>query len=147
VERYEELDLPAGLYEGLEIFKPEQGRYDVRAGRNGDLIVKIKLLKHPLLSTNGKDITCAVPVTIYEALLGAEIEAPCATGKVKMKIQPLTQPGRVYRLKGLGLGGDQLVTIEVMLPARLSADEVTAYKRLRDNYHEPNPREKYFQQQ
>lgn len=146
VERHEELELPAGLYEGLEIFKPEQGRYDVRAGRNGDLIVKIKLAKHPLLSTNGKDITCAVPVTLYEAVLGAEIEAPCATGKVTMKIQPLTQPGRVYRLKGLGLGGDQLVTIEVMLPSRLSADEVSAYKRLRDTYHEPNPREKYFQQ-
>jgi len=47
----------------------------------------------------------------------SEIEVPCATGKVVMKIQPLTQSGRVYRLKGLGLAGaDQLVTIDVQIP-------------------------------
>ena len=147
IDRKEELELPAGMYEGMEISKPGQGRYNVRAGHNGDLIVKVKLSEHPLLDTHGKDITCTIPVTIYEAMLGAEIEAPCATGKVTMKIQPLTQPGRVYRLKGLGLGGaDQLVTIEVILPARLSAEEVSIYKKLRDMFHEPNPREKYFQQ-
>ena len=53
----------------------------------------------------GRDITCTIPVSIYEAILGAEIEAPTATGKVVLKIQPLTQPGRVYRLKGMGLAG------------------------------------------
>ena len=97
IERNEEIDLPAGLYDNLEIRKPEQGRYDLRAARNGDLILKIKLKPHPVLHVLGRDVTLTVPVTIYEALLGAEIEVPCATGKVVMKIQPLTQSGRVYR--------------------------------------------------
>lgn len=147
VDRKEEIVLPAGMYDGMEISRPGQGRYDMRAGRNGDVIVKIKLARHALLGVNGRDVTCTVPVTIYEAMLGAEIQAPCATGKVTMKIQPLTQPGRVYRLKGMGLSGaDQLVTIEVVLPSRLSGDEVAIYKKLRDSYQEPNPRDKFFQQ-
>ena len=147
VDRREEIVLPAGMYEGMEISKPEQGRFDVRAGRKGDLIVKIRLARHTLLGVNGRDVTCTVPVTIYEAMLGGEIQAPCATGKVTLKIQPLTQPGRVYRLKGMGLGGaDQLVTIEVVLPSRLSGDDVAVYKKLRDAFKEPNPRDKFFEQ-
>lgn len=147
VDRKEEIVLPAGMYDGMEISKPGQGRYDMRVGRNGDLIVKIKLARHALLGVSGRDVTCTIPVTIYEAMLGAEIQAPCATGKVTLKIQPLTQPGRVYRLKGMGLcGADQLVTIEVVLPSRLSGDEVAMYKKLRDSFQEPNPRDKFFQQ-
>jgi molecular chaperone DnaJ len=147
VDRKEQIVLPAGLYDGLEIVKPGQGRYDMRAGHNGDVIVKIRVAKHALLGLNGRDVTCTVPVTIYEAMLGAEIQAPCATGKVTLKIQPLTQPGRVYRLKGMGLAGaDQLVTIEVVLPSRLSGDEVATYKKLRDSFQEPNPRDKFFSQ-
>jgi DnaJ-class molecular chaperone len=147
VDRKEEIVLPAGMYDGMEISKPGQGRYDMRLGRNGDLIMKIKLARHALLGVSGRDVTCTVPVTIYEAMLGAEIQAPCATGKVTLKIQPLTQPGRVYRLKGMGLcGADQLVTIEVVLPSRLSGDEVAMYKKLRDSFQEPNPRDKFFQQ-
>jgi molecular chaperone DnaJ len=147
VDRKEVIVLPAGMYDGMEIVKPGQGRYDMRAGHNGDVIAKIKVAKHALLGLNGRDVTCTIPVTIYEAMLGAEIQAPCATGKVTLKIQPLTQPGRVYRLKGMGLAGaDQLVTIEVVLPSRLSGEDVATYKKLRDAFQEPNPRDKFFQQ-
>lgn len=145
VERTEEIELPAGLYDGMEIRKGDQGRFDLRAGHNGDLILKIRLLPHPFLSILGRDLTCTVPVTIYEAILGSEIQVPCATGKVVMKVQPLTQPGRVYRLKGIGLAGaDQLVTIDVVIPQQLSADEVTLYRRLKEMSREPNPRDTIF---
>ncbi len=145
VERLEHVELPAGLYDEMEIRKPNQGRYDMRASRNGDLIVKIKLIPHPVLHVLGRDLICTVPVTIYEALLGAEIEVPCAAGKAVMKIQPLTQSGRVYRLKGLGLAGaDQLITIDVVLPQHLSAEEVNMYRHLKDLSKEPNPRENLF---
>ena len=145
VDREEEIDLPANLHDGQEIRKNELGRYDLRAQRNGDLIIKIKVKQHPHLTVIGNDLQAEVPVSIYEAMLGAEIEVPTATGKVVMKIQPLSQPGRIYRLKGLGLaGGDQLVKIEVVLPQKLSGEEVGLYKKLRDLYKEPSPRKDLF---
>jgi DnaJ-class molecular chaperone len=62
-----------------------------------------------------------------------------------MKIQPLTQPGRVYRLKGLGLAGaDQLVTVDVIIPQQISADEIKLFQKLRELSKEPNPREHLF---
>jgi DnaJ-class molecular chaperone len=147
IDRKELVQLPAGLYHDMEIRLAEQGRYDLRAQRNGDLIVKVKLMPHYCLSVLGRDITCTVPVTIYEAVLGAEVEAPCATGRVVLKIQPLTQPGRTYRLKGLGLAGaDQLVTIDVVIPSVLSGEEVTLFRKLREISREPNPREALFRQ-
>jgi len=145
VERNEEIELPAGLYDSMEIKKPEQGRFDLRAGRHGDLIIKIKLKPHPVLNVLGRDVTLTVPVTIYEALLGAEIEVPCATGKVVMRIVALTQSGRVYRLKGLGLAGaDQLVTIEVVIPQHLTVEEVNSFRKLKELSKEPNPRANLF---
>jgi DnaJ-class molecular chaperone len=144
-ERTEEIDLPAGLYDNMDVRIAERGRFDLRAGRNGDLIVKIRLKQHPFLSVLGRDVTCTVPVTIYEAMLGSEIDVPSATGRVVMKIQPLTQSGRVYRLKGLGLAGaDQLVTTEVVIPQQLSGEEVALYRRLKELSKEPNPRDAIF---
>ncbi|HEY9783907.1 MAG TPA: DnaJ C-terminal domain-containing protein [Candidatus Obscuribacterales bacterium] len=145
VERVDDVELPPGMYDGLEIRRPGSGRYDMRAARHGDLIIKIKLLPHPFLGILGRDITCTVPVTIYEAVLGAEIDIPTATGKAVMKIQPLTQPGRVYRLKGLGLAGaDQLVTVDVVFPQKLSPEEVSLFRRLKEASQDPNPRDALF---
>ncbi len=144
-ERIEEVELPAGLYEKAEVRKPALGKYDLQANARGDLILRVKLRPHQFLGVLGRDITLTVPVTVYEAVLGAEIEVPTATGKVIMKIQPLTQPGRVYRLKGLGLGGaDQLVTVEVVLPQRLSDEEKRLFMRLQELSGNANPREAMF---
>ncbi len=146
VERTLDIELPRGLYDELEIRKTGQGKWDMRATTYGDLILKIKLAKHPVLSVLGRDIAVNVPITLYEAMLGAEIEIPTATGRVVMKIQPLTQPGRVYRLKGLGLAGaDQLVTIDVLIPQQLTSEEVVLFRKLKDLAKENhNPRESLF---
>lgn len=145
VDRKVEIDLPRGLFDGMEIRRSNQGKWDMRAGTYGDLILKIKLRPHPVLGVIDKDITINVPVTLYEAMLGAEIEIPTATGKVVMKIQPLTQPGRVYRLKGLGLAGaDQLVTVDVLIPSQLNGEEVKLYQKLKELSKEKNPREALF---
>jgi curved DNA-binding protein len=146
VERTLDIELPRGLYDELEIRKSGQGKWDMRASAHGDLILKIKLAKHPVLNVLGRDIAVNVPVTLYEAMLGAEIEIPTATGRVVMKIQPLTQPGRVYRLKGLGLAGaDQLVTIDVLIPQQLTAEEVVLFRKLKELSRDGgNPRESLF---
>jgi DnaJ-class molecular chaperone len=148
-ERFEEVDIAPGVFENHEIRVRGRGRYDSRCRRNGDLIVVLKLASHPFFSVSGKDVACNVPVTIYEAILGGEIEVPTATGRVAMKIQPLTQPKRVYRLKGLGLGlgidrGDLLVSIELSFPNQLHADEVELFRRLAIVSSQPNPRVEVF---
>jgi DnaJ-class molecular chaperone len=146
VDRTAEFDFPPGICNNMEIRKPGQGRWDLRAGKYGDLIFKMRLREHPVLKVLGKEIKCIVPVTIYEAMLGADIQVPTATGKVSMKIQPLTQQGRLYRLKGLGLAGaDMLVVIDVVIPKKLSGEEVKLYRRLQELSQEPNPRNAMYE--
>ncbi len=144
-ERVQDLDLPSGMFDKMVIRQPELGKFDLAAGSRGDLVIRIKLRQHPLFNVLGRDITCTVPVTIYEAVLGAEVEVPTATGKVIMRVQPKTQTGQVYRLKGLGLAGaDQLVTVEIVTPQQLSDDELAMYRRLKELSRDPNPRESLY---
>lgn len=140
--RFEEIAMEPGLYDRMQVRRERLGKFDPRAGRNGDLIVVVKLRQHQYFSVMGRDITCTVPVTILEAILGSEIEVPTPTGKVIMKIQPLTQTGRVYRLKGMGLAGaDLLATIEVVVPKEISVDEVELFRKLKAVSTHRNPRE------
>jgi len=140
--RVEEVDLPVGLYDRMEVVKAGLGKFDLQAGRNGDMVILIRLAPHPMLGVLGRDLTCTIPITIYEAVLGGEVEVPTATGKVIMRVQPRTQSGRVYRLKGLGLAGaDQLVTVEVSTPQNLSDEEVELYRKLKELSRDPNPRQ------
>lgn len=143
--REEDIDIPPGAYENMELRKPARGKYDARTQRNGDLISEIKVKAHSFFNLLGRDIACTVPITIYEAVLGGEIEIPTATGRVIMRIQPLTQSGRVYRLKGLGLGGaDLLATMEVTVPLQISADEVILFRKLKEVSTVTNPRDALF---
>ena len=146
-DRVEEINIPAGVADKQELRFPAKGKVDQRSKRHGDLIVEIQIEPHPYFSILGNDVCCTVPVTLYEAILGGEIEAPTATGKVVMKIQPLTQKGRVYRLKGLGIGGqgDLLVSIDIVIPNQLHADEVVLFRKLATVSSQPNPRIEMFQ--
>ncbi len=114
IYRQVEVELPPQVYVGQEIRYPGLGRYNLCAAKNSDLIVKIKICQHPYLELAGKNITCTLVVSFFEALLGKKLTVPTASGKTNIKLSPLTRSGKVYRLKGLGLGGgDQLITIEV----------------------------------
>lgn len=142
VERQEVVSIPAGVVPGQEFRFPGKGKADPKTGRSqGELIVEIAYKEHPYIRAEENDLHITVPVTVYEAVLGGEIEVPTATGKVAMKIQPLSQQGRVYRLKGLGLaGGDFLVTLEVIVPKTLSSEEVILFRKLAENSSQENPR-------
>lgn len=140
--RQEEIPILPGAYPGMEIRVPNLGKFDQRVQKHGDLVVKLKLRQHQYFNVMGHDITCTVPVTFLEAILGGEIEVPTATGKVVMKIMPLTQSGKVYRLKGMGIAGaDLLATIEVVVPKQISADEVELFRKLKAISTIKNPRE------
>ncbi len=140
-DRKEEIDLPPGMYHGVEVRIPESGTLDTQSGKHGDLVIKIELIPHPQFKIVDNNLTCTIPVTLFEAMLGADIEVPTGTGKVVMKIQPLSQNGRVYRLRGLGLAGaDQLVTIEIRIPEKLTAEEKSLVQRLANSSKMANPR-------
>lgn len=132
VDRKVEITLPPGLLPGQELRFPGLGRYNLASGNNSDLVVKINITDDPLLKIEGKNITCIVVVSLFEAVLGTEIEVPTATGKVLMKLHPLTPPGKIYRLRGLGLaGGDQLVTIEINMPQKLTKEQADLFRRIK----------------
>jgi molecular chaperone DnaJ len=94
----------------------------------GDLHVHVKVLPHPLFKRDGADILCDIPVSFPQAALGATLDVPTLEGKVKMRLPAGAQSGRVFRLRGKGLPvfggygkGDQLVTVVVEVPEKLTA--------------------------
>lgn len=144
--RFEDLGLAPGLYDKQQLRFKAAGRFDQRTEKRTDLVLNIKVRPHQFFSVMGRDLTCTVPITIIEAILGGEIEIPTATGKVFMKIQPLTQTGKVYRLKGMGLAGaDLLATMEVVVPAQINVDELELYRKLKTVSTTRNPREEILQ--
>lgn len=132
--------IPPGLDDGSKLRIP-----GVAGGR--DLYLRVKIRPHPVFRKEDSNLILDLPVTLYEALLGAEVEIPILDGKkVKLKIPPETQNGALLRLKGLGFvdpktkeRGDLLVRVQVVLPRQLSAREKELFKELASLRHE-NPR-------
>jgi DnaJ-class molecular chaperone len=116
-----ELKLPAGLESGRQMRMAGQG--DAGPGGNGDALVTLEIGRHRVLRQDGFDIRLDLPVTLGEAVLGAKIRMPTVEGTVSLTIPPGTTSGKVFRLKGRGFTradgsrGDQLVTVQVDLPA------------------------------
>lgn len=117
-----ELAIPAGTSDGQTLRLKGRGNPG-HGGASGDVLVEIKVKDHPFFSRNGNNIQLELPVTLQEALLGAEIEVPTITGKVSMKIPAGSNSGTTLRLKGKGIrkskaaeAGDQYVKLKVVLP-------------------------------
>jgi molecular chaperone DnaJ len=84
--------------------------------------VIVKVVPHPLLERDGKNLLCTVPLTLTQAALGSEIEVPTATGIERLTVPPGTQPGQRFKLAGRGVAdgsgtpGDQVITVEIEVP-------------------------------
>ncbi len=92
-------------------------------GEPGDALVEIAIRPHPFFTREGDDIHLDLPVTIAEAVLGAEVKAPTPSGKVLLKIPKGSNTGTVLRLKGKGVArkdrrGDAFVRLKIMAPAQ-----------------------------
>ena len=115
--------IPAGVKTGSRIRVPGKGDAAVFGGSPGDLFLLVHVQPHPFFSRQGNDVLCSVPVTVEEAVLGAQIEVPTVEGKARLKIPAGTQSGQKLRLRGRGAPspkggnrGDQLVEVQVVLP-------------------------------
>ena len=118
-----DVTVPAGIEEGKSIRLRGQGRPGQRNAAAGDVIVTIRYAPHPLFKVEGRDLRFDLPITLYEAVLGAKVRAPTLSGEVEMSITPGMSGGRVLRLRGKGLpavgdlaAGDLLATIRIVLP-------------------------------
>jgi molecular chaperone DnaJ len=119
-----EFRIKPGTRDGQRIRLQGKGNAGVNGGAPGDLYVIVRTGTHPVFTRVGDDIQVTVPVTIAEASLGAKIEVPTIDGRAQLKIPPGTQNGQKLRLRERGVEsashpgqrGDQIVTVEVVVP-------------------------------
>jgi molecular chaperone DnaJ len=122
--------IPPGVDTGTRVRLPGEGEPGDSGGPAGDLYVVVQVKDHPIFVREEYEVLCEVPVSFTQAALGAQIEVPTLDGKVKMKIPPGTQSGKVFRLKHKGIPhlhgsgrGDQHVRVLVETPTELNAKQ------------------------
>jgi curved DNA-binding protein len=127
--------IPAGAAQGQQLRLAKQGGPGMNGGEAGDLYLKINIQPHPMFSLQGKDIYLTLPVTPWEAALGAEIHIPTLGGRVGLKVAPNSQTGQKLRLKGRGMpgkpeSGDQYAVLQIDTPPAQSDEQKQVYEKM-----------------
>jgi len=124
------LNIPAGVEDGMQLSVSGKGNAARRGGVNGDMIVLIEEIEHPELVRDENDLLYNVFIGFPAAVLGDSVEIPTLEGRVRVKIDAGTQPGKILRLKGKGIPdingygkGDLLVKVNVWIPKNLSKED------------------------
>jgi molecular chaperone DnaJ len=132
--------IPAGVGEGMQLSMSGKGNVPQRGGMPGDLLIVIEEEPDEILKRDGNNVVYDLHINFADAALGTNVEVPTIEGKVKIKIDPGTQSGKILRLKGKGIKdingynrGDQLVHINIWTPKNLTREETTLLERLRDS--------------
>ena len=127
-ERTLTVRVPSGVKDGQRIRLAGRGSPGERGGPAGDLLVLAHVAPHKVFGRKDEHLTLTLPITYPEAALGADVSVPTLDGPVTLRIPPGTANGRTFRVKGRGVprktggGGDLLVTVEVAVPQKLSAE-------------------------
>jgi DnaJ-class molecular chaperone len=132
-----EVDVPPGVRDGSAIRLTGLGEAGSNGAPPGDLYLRVALAPHRLFSIAGNDdVQIQLPVTPWEAALGAKVEAPTLDGPIKITIPEGSQGGRRLRLRGQGLRrrhggrGDQYLQLKIVIPPKLSAGEKEMFGKL-----------------
>jgi molecular chaperone DnaJ len=146
--------IPAGVAEGMQLSMSGKGNAGKRNGIPGDLLILVEEEQHPELIRDENDLVYNLLLSFPTAALGGAVEIPTIDGRVKVKIDSGTQPGKVLRLRGKGLPnvngygtGDLLVNVSVYIPETLNKDEKSTIEKLAtsDNFKPSNSvKEKIF---
>ena len=139
-EEIVEVNIPAGVYEGMQLSMRGKGNAGKYNGIPGDLLILVEEEKHPTLVRDENDLIYSLLLDIPTAALGGFAEIPTIDGKAKVTIDPGTQPGKVLRLRGKGLPslngygkGDIVVNISVYIPETLSKEEKKIIEEFRNS--------------
>lgn len=144
------LDIPAGVQDGMQLSMNGAGNAGERGGPPGDLLILIEEEKHPHLRRMELDVVYQLHLSFSDVVLGTQVEVPTIDGKAKIKIPAGTQSGKIFRLKGKGFPafqsyekGDQLVEVNVWSPQQLSNEEKAMLEKLKDSPNfKPGPEAK-----
>jgi DnaJ-class molecular chaperone len=133
-----DVKIPAGLADGQQIRLKGQGLPGPEAV--GDALITVTIAPHPLFTREGNNLRLELPVTLYEAVLGAKVRVPTLDGAVELAIPAGTSSGRIFRLKGKGYpgkgaAGDLLVAVRIVLPE----DKDDALSELMRKWREGRP--------
>lgn len=129
--------VPAGIDHGQRLKLSQEGDVGSHGGPNGDLYVQIRIEDHEFFIRDEFDVHCEVPITFSQAALGAMVGVPTLSGKVEMNIPAGIQSHKKMRLKGKGIqrlggygNGDQIITIVVETPTKLSEEQRDLFENL-----------------
>lgn len=146
--------IPAGVSEGMQLTVSGKGNAPRGGGINGDLLVVIEEELNEELIRDGNDLVYTLFLSFPDAVLGAAADIPTVDGKARIKIEPGTQPGRIFRLKGKGLPdvdgygkGDLLVYVNIWVPKNVSSEEkaqIEKFKSSKNFVPKPEQADKNF---
>jgi curved DNA-binding protein len=126
--------IPAGVTSGQRIRLSGQGGHGMNGGHAGDMYLEVALQPHPLFRVQGRDLHMDLPITPWEAALGATVKVPALGGKLDLKIPPGSQSGQKMRLRGKGLGqkdkGDLYVHLQIVTPKADTAAAKSLYEKM-----------------
>jgi len=131
-----DVKIPAGITGGQQIRLRGQGM--AGQGGAGDVLITVSIAPHPLFTLDGADVKLDLPITLYEAALGAKVRAPTLGGHVELTIPPWTSHRRTFRLRGKGFPakgghGDLLATVRIALPEKSDPDLEALMKKWQSN--------------
>ena len=138
--------IPAGVKDGGTIRLCGKGGPGARGGPSGDLLVKLRVQRHPVFRRRGDDLTMKLPVAFTEAALGAKVDVPTLNGPVTLKVPAGTPSGKTFRIRKGGVQrergrpGDLLVTVEITVPEKLPKNAKKMLEEFRDLYENGDPR-------
>jgi molecular chaperone DnaJ len=140
--------IPAGVQTGSKVRLSGQGAAGPHGGPPGDLYIETQVAEHPLVRREGDDLYMDFPLTVPEAMLGAEVKVPTFQGELTVKVPPGSQSGRKMRLKGRGAPslkggapGDMYLVLQVKVPEAANPEVKAAAERLAHAYPEDVRRE------
>jgi molecular chaperone DnaJ len=135
--------VPPGVDTGDRIRLSGEGEAGPEGGPPGDLFVQMSVRQHPIFERDGKNLYCEVPITFADAALGGDLDVPTLDGRVKLKIPPETQTGKLFRLRGKGVKpvrggsvGDLLCRAVVETPVKLNKEQKALLEQLRTSLGE-----------
>lgn len=133
-----EIKIPAGVKTGSKVRFAGEGTPGSAGAASGDLYLRVQVAPHPTFERRGDDLYCKVPVDLYTALLGGEVQVPTLKGQLALKIPAGTQSGRTFRLTSQGMPkledpqsfGDLYAQVRVVLPEHLTPTEKEMFEKL-----------------
>jgi molecular chaperone DnaJ len=142
-----ELDIPAGVADGMRLQLAGQGEVGFAGGPSGDIYLEISVRPHPIFSREGDDLVANLEVPLADAALGFELEIESLDGPTKVEVKPGVQHGERVSVRGLGATrirgkgrGDLVLEVKLLTPSRLDGKQKALFKQLKDMFGNDGPR-------